>query len=55
MEERGDDVAAADGQHLLVGANRVAVLFSKHLRQRHGEGKTETKKKKEEKFVKCDI
>ena len=38
-EEGGDDVAAADGQHLLVGTHRVAVLLGKHLRQRHGEGK----------------
>lgn len=38
MEEGRDDVAEADGQHLLVGSNRVAVFLGKHLGQRNGEG-----------------
>ena len=42
VEEGGDDVTAADGEHLLVGTHCVAVLLGKHLRQRHGEGKAET-------------
>lgn len=33
MEEGGDDVTAADGKHLLVGSNRVAIFLGKHLGQ----------------------
>jgi len=48
VEEGGDDVTAADGQHLLVGSHRVAVLLRKHLRQRHGEGKAARQKHKQQ-------
>lgn len=37
-EERRQDVAEADGVHLLVGVHRVAVLLGEHLGQRHGDG-----------------
>ena len=37
-EKRRQDVAEADGEHLLVGVHRVAVLLGEHFRQRDGDG-----------------